>query len=85
MKIKPAKEVVALMPTDIKSKTTIDVVEKNQPELGEVIAIGTGKKPVPFEVGSILAYRKYGEYKFWLDGKEILFVKFEDLLGVLVE
>jgi co-chaperonin GroES (HSP10) len=84
--VKPAKEVVVLKPTTKTSSTygTIVVVEKDQPELGEVIAIGTGKLPVPFKKGDTIAYRKFGEFKYWLDGKEILFVKFEDILGVLI-
>jgi len=84
MKIKPAEGVVALKPTKPTTQfKVIEVVEKDAPEVGKVIAIGKGKLPVQFEIGSLLAYRKFGEFKFWLNSKEVLFVKFEDLLAVL--
>jgi len=85
VKIQPSNKIVALKPTTLPSitKGTIEVVEKNMPETGEVIAIGSGKLPVPFKFGSIVAYRKFGEFKFWIDAKEIMFVGFQDILAVL--
>jgi len=87
MKVKPAAKIVALkLDTKVWSlakQSQIEVVEKNQPEVGEVIAVGSGKLPVPFKIGSIVAYRKFGEFKFWIEGKEIIFVAFQDILAVL--
>ena len=85
MTIKPANKIVALKPTSLPSakKGYIEVVEKNVPETGEVIAIGSGKLPLPMKIGSNVAYRKFGEFKFWVEGKEIIFVAFQDILGVL--
>jgi len=83
MKIRPATKIVALKPTSLPftKKGYIEVVEKNIPEMGEVIAIGSGKLPV--KIGSVVAYRKFGEFKFWISGREIIFVGFQDILAVL--
>lgn len=89
MKIVPSKDVVALTTEGIwaigQQMGTIEVVQKNQPEIGKVIALGYGKSPfkTPLKIGDIVTYRKYGEFKFYIDGKETIFVKFEDILGVL--
>ena len=85
MKIRPATKIVALKPTSLPftKKGYIEVVDKNIPEMGEVIAIGSGKLPVPFKIGSVVAYRKFGEFKFWISGREIIFVGFQDILAVL--
>jgi len=37
------------------------------------------------KVGDIIAYRKYGESKFYIKGKSVLFVTFQDILGVINE
>ena len=86
MKIIPSKDVVALTTEGVwtlASQGKIEVVEKNQPEIGKVIAMGKNKPPVPFGIGDVIAYRKYGEFKFWISGEEIIFVKFEDILAIL--
>ena len=88
MKIIPSKDVVALTTEGVwtlASQGKIEVVEKNQPEIGKVIAMGHSKPPVPLKVGDVIAYRKFGEFKFWISGKETIFVKFEDILAVLIE
>jgi co-chaperonin GroES (HSP10) len=33
--------------------------------------------------GDVVAYRKYGEYKFLIASKRYLFIRMEDVLGVI--
>ena len=83
--IYPASEIVVLIPTDIKeiARGVLEVVEKDAPEIGKVIAVGAGKQPVVIKVGDIVAYRRFGESRFTLSGQQTLFVKFEDILAVI--
>lgn len=83
MKVVPSERIVALKVQDkTLSSSGLEVVESNKPEIGEVVSFGTGDKPVDFMVGSLVFYRKFGEFKFWVDGKQIIFVNFDDILGV---
>jgi len=83
-------------PVELEKKTAAGIVlpdthdEKSQK--GKVIAIGgpqvtdSGRKIVPeFKVGDIVIYKKWGgdEVKFGVSGKELIFVKFEDVLAVV--
>ena len=91
MIITPAKESVLITPvklTEISKGTIITpVVAKDQPELGRILEIGQeGKKglPVPgLKKDDIIAYRRYGESKFFLEGREVLFVGFADILAII--
>jgi len=87
LKIVPSSKIVVIEPTKVSSSTDIiqAVTEKSIPEIGRVVAIGDGKLPVKMKVGDIIAYRKYGESKFYLHSKVVLFVTFEDILGVINE
>lgn len=82
----PAKEVVVC--TNVKSKKTKSGLEltntENKPETGEVVAIGTGKKTLPFKVGDVIVFRKYTDNKVYVDGIEYNFVLFKDVLGRLL-
>ena len=87
MRIQPSKKIVVLKATKlddiIKEKLTIVSTERQQLEIGEIIAIGEGKQPLKMKVGDIIAYRQYGGSKFYLGGQETIFVGFEDILGVI--
>lgn len=93
MKITPAKRIVVITPVKLKEvfKTgvieAVVVKEKDQPEVGKVIAIGECVKkkdpPIKMKKGDIVAYRRYGESKFFLSGEEFLFVGFNDILGII--
>lgn len=85
--IKPANKIVVLKPASpaqvgVKSGA-ITVVQAKPPELGEVISVGGGKQPVKMEAGDIIAYRQFGESKFYLGGTEHIFVGFDDVLAVI--
>ena len=94
-KLKPMAGYALIEPVELEKKTAAGIVlpdthdEKSQK--GKVIAIGgpqvtdSGRKIVPeFKVGDIVIYKKWGgdEVKFGVSGKELIFVKFEDVLAV---
>ncbi|PJC28268.1 co-chaperone GroES [Candidatus Shapirobacteria bacterium CG_4_9_14_0_2_um_filter_39_11] len=95
-KLKPMAGYALIEPVELEKKTAAGIVlpdthdEKSQK--GKVIAIGgpqvtdSGRKIVPeFKVGDIVIYKKWGgdEVKFGVSGKELIFVKFEDVLAVV--
>ena len=82
-KIVPAKKVVLIMPTSIKSSSNIDYVTEKKQETGKIVAIGKGEMPVKMKVGDMVAFRRYGEDKLLVEGKEFLFVTFPDILGII--
>ena len=96
LKLKPMAGYALIEPVELEKKTAAGIVlpdthdEKSQK--GKVIAIGgpqvtdSGRKIVPeFKVGDIVIYKKWGgdEVKFGVSGKELIFVKFEDVLAVV--
>jgi len=95
-KILPLSGYALIAPVEMEKKTAAGIVlpdthdEKSQ--RGKVIALGgprltdTGKKIAPeFKVGEIVVYKKWGgdEVKFGISGKELIFVKFEDVLAIV--
>ncbi len=88
MKIKAAYRIVVIKPTelgDVGLTSQLEVVQKEQPEIGEVVEIGKpGKRgyPVKMKKGDVIAYRKFGESSFYLKGEEYKFVSFDDVLAI---
>ncbi len=61
-----------------------------KPQKGKVVAVGddeileNGKtKKSPVKVGDEVIYKKWGGNEVKLDGKEYLFVKFDDILAIV--
>jgi len=84
-KLLPASKFVVIEPTKYEGNGIIDVVTKEQPTLGRVLEIGKGVRPVSMKIGDIIAYRQYGQSKFILNLKDVYFVGFADILGVVKE
>lgn len=95
-KLKPTAGYALVEPIALEKKTATGIVlpdthdEKSQK--GKVIAIGapqvtdTGRKIAPeFKVGDMVIFKKWGgdEVKFGVSGKELVFVKFEDVLAIV--
>lgn len=95
-KLKPTAGYTLIEPVELEKKTATGIVlpdthdEKSQK--GKVMAIGkpqiteSGKKITPeFKVGNTVVYKKWGgdEFKFDISGKELIFVKFEDILAII--
>jgi len=93
MKIIPSSRTVVIEPTKLPDTYTHRVItgvvvsEKDQPEIGKVLVVGKSTKkndpPIKMKEGDIVAYRKYGESKFYLGGEEVMFINFDDILAVI--
>jgi len=81
------------MPQEAKTESGIflpQTAEKERPEQGKVIAVGTGKKlssgkviPMDVKKGDVVLFTKYGPNEIKVDGKEYLIAKEEDILAIL--
>lgn len=80
-------------PLEAQVKTTSGIylpdTAGEKPQKGKVIAVGTDevtdsgtKKKAPAQVGDSVIYKKWGGTEVKINGKELLFAKFEDILAV---
>jgi len=97
LNIKPLADRVVVEPLEKEVETfaggqlVLPDTAKEKPQQGKVLAVGPGRldedgKRVPMEVkvGDIVVYAKYAGTTFKMeDGKEILFLKENDILAVL--
>lgn len=67
-----------------------DTVDKEKPEQGEVIAVGSGKildngqhAKVELQVGQKVLFKKYGPEEFKIDKEEYLVLDQDDILAVI--
>jgi len=90
--LKPTAGYVLIEPLEAEKKTAsgIYLPESNseKPQKGKVLAIGSatyteGREIVsPVKVNDIVVYKKWGGNEVKVDNKEVLFVKFEDILAI---
>ncbi|MGB5616629.1 MAG: co-chaperone GroES [Desulfobacterales bacterium] len=94
MKIKPMNDRVLVLRVEEEQKTTGGIIipdtAKEKPQEGKVIAVGSGKvgddgKRVAPEVkvGDRVLFSKYAGTDIKVDGVEHVFMKEDDILGVL--
>ena len=95
MNIKPLADhiLIEAIAEDEKTKTGIflpETAQKERPEQGTVVAVGTGKKtdsgkiiPLEVKVGDKVLFTKYGPNEIEIDGKEYLVAREEDILAIL--
>lgn len=95
MNIKPLSNNILIEPLKVEEKTKSGILlpesaEKERPEQGRVIAVGSGKKTssgkvIPLEVkaGDKVLFTKYGPNEIKLEDKEYLIAKEEDILAIL--
>ena len=91
--ITPLERIIVVTPIDLAeiSRGSLTVVEKDTPEIGQVIAVGEsgyfddGKPRPPFKlkIGDIVAYRKYGKSPFYIHGKQVSVMIYEDVLIII--
>lgn len=67
-----------------------DTVDKEKPEKGEIIAIGTGKVldsgqilPMTVKVGDQVVFKKYSPDEVKVDGEEYLVLSESDIIAVI--
>ncbi|MGA8242849.1 MAG: co-chaperone GroES [Desulfobacterales bacterium] len=94
MKIKPMNDRVLVLRVEEEQKTAGGIIipdtAKEKPQEGKVIAVGSGKvgedgKRVALEVkvGDRVLFSKYAGTDIKVDGVEHVFMKEDDILGVL--
>jgi chaperonin GroES len=85
--MKPANRIVICEAEASTTESGLQLAQSSEkdrkPELGRVVAIGTGKKPVTFEVGDTIVFRKYSDNRIIVRGKELNFIDFKDIVAVL--
>lgn len=92
LNIKPTAGYVLIEPLGAETKTASGIYlpdnASEKPQKGKIIAFGSSifddgheiKSPV--KLGDIVYYKKWGGNEVKIEGKECLFVKFEDILAV---
>lgn len=95
MKIKPLADRVLIEPLAVENKTESgiilpDTADKEKPEQGRIVEIGSGKTnekgevvPMTVKKGDLVLFTKYGPNEIKIDNKEYLIAKEEDILAVL--
>ncbi len=94
MKIKPLNDRVLVVRIEEEQKTAGGIIipdtAKEKPQEGKVVAVGPGKigddgKRVPVEVkeGDRVLFSKYAGTEIKIDGVEHVFMREDDILGVL--
>lgn len=93
--IKPTSGYVLIAPDEATKQTSSgiylpDSATGDKPQQGSVLAVGPAditekgtKKDSPASKGDKVIYKKWGGNEVKIDGKEYLFVKFEDVLAVI--
>ena len=94
MKIKPMNDRVLVTRVEEEQKTAGGIIipdtAKPKPQEGKVVAVGPGKrddsgKRVPLEVkkGDRILFSKYAGTEIKIDGEEHIFMREDDILGIL--
>ena len=95
MNIKPLSNHIVIEPIKEQERTKTGILlpetaEKERPEQGKVIAVGSGRKtasgkviPVDVKVGDIVLFVKYGPTEVKINDKEYLIAKEDDILAIL--
>ena len=92
MKIKPMNDRVLVLRVQEEQKTAGGIIipdtAKEKPQEGKVVALGPGKvaddgKRTALEVGDRVLFGKYAGTEIKIDGVEHVFMREDDILGVL--
>jgi len=94
LKITPASGYILVEPTKTERKTASGIVlpdsHEEKPQKGKVLAVGEAeitesgvKRESPCKVGQTVIYKEWGGNEYKEGEKEYLFIKFEDILGIV--
>ena len=94
LKITPASGYILVEPTKTERKTASGIVlpdsHEEKPQKGKVLALGGAeitesgvKREAPCKVGETVIYKEWGGNEYKEGEKEYLFIKFEDILGIV--
>ena len=95
MKIRPLHDRVIVKRLEEERKTASGIVipdnATEKPDQGEVLAIGTGKvledgtvRALEVKVGDKVLFGKYSGQVVKVDGDEVLVIREEDIMGVVI-
>ncbi len=91
--LKPTAGYVLISPEEAVKKTSSGIVlpesHDEKPQKGKVLAVGPAEKcgkeckcEIPCKVGDVVVYKKWGGNEYKVDEKELMFIKFEDIMAV---
>ena len=94
LKITPASGYILVEPTKTERKTASGIVlpdsHEEKPQKGKVLAVGGAeitesgvKRESPCKLGQTVIYKEWGGNEYKEGEKEYLFIKFEDILGIV--
>lgn len=88
MKIIPLGERVLVKAVEVETKTKggivlPDTVSKEQPTIGEVLAVGEGEKVKSIKAGQKVIYSKYAGNEIKKDGDKFLLLNADDVLAIV--
>jgi chaperonin GroES len=96
MNIKPLGERIVVKPLESEEKTKSGIVlpdtAKEKPQMGKVLAVGSGKLldngekiALEVKVGDKVLFAKYAGTEVKLDGEEYMVLKENDVLAIIPE
>jgi chaperonin GroES len=95
MNLKPLDDRIVVRPNEAEQTTVSGLVipdtAKEKPQLGEVLAVGPGRRseqsgdiiPLDVKVGDTVYYSKYGGTEVPVDGEDLLILSSRDVLAVV--
>lgn len=95
MKLRPLNDHLIVKPSEGETKTASgifipDSAQKEQPERGEVIAVGEGKilkngerSKMDINIGDNVVFKKYAPDTVEIDGEKFLVLRADDVLAVI--
>lgn len=95
MKLKPLHDNLVLKPISVEETTKTGIVlpetaSKENPEKGEVVAVGPGKRmengdivPISVKIGDKVMFKKYSPDEIKIDDEEYLLISENDVLAIL--
>ncbi len=94
MKVTPLFDNVLIEPLEAEEKTASGIIlpdtAKEKPQTGKVIAVGKGKMgpkgdlhPMVVKTGDTVMYKKWGGNEVKVEGKDMVLVSQEDILGIV--
>lgn len=94
--IKPLHDFVLIEPaeqeTTLPSGLVLPDSAKEKPQKGKIVAAGPGKskdngeiKKISVKVGDLVMYKKWGGTELKIEGKDLLMMREDDLIAVIIE
>jgi len=91
--LKPAPGYILVEPEEAVKQTSSGIVlpesHDEKPQKGKVLAVGDEETTVagklikaPCKTGDMVIYKKWGGNEYKVDTKELMFIKFEDIMAV---